>query len=103
MCDILYTYRFMEGDVYIDEVKKKTKTMLAIEEKIDQDLISYMVENIPKLGLSQTAIEIGVTSSRLNEWVLRFGLHKPPVMLRQGDSVTINRREGSKEEYSYGF
>jgi hypothetical protein len=72
-------------------MRHKTALMTRIEERWGmalEDLLPHLA-NTQNLGISGIAAELGVSTSVVNYWVLRFGLTRRMVLLRPGEEVEI--------------
>ena len=70
---------------------KKTKKMLAVEERIGKTLEDYLPDVITAIGMSATAEQIGVSKASLGYWLLKLGIVVHRVALRPGESIKIER------------
>ena len=74
-------------------MRRKTKKMIAVEEKFHQPLEKMLPEMVTEQGLSSTADELGVSKATLGYWLLKLGITVRRVALSPGESLEI-KREG---------
>ena len=70
---------------------RKTKKMLAVEERFRQPLEKMLPEMVTEQGLTATADYLGVSKATLGYWVLKFRIDVRRVALAPGDSLQITR------------
>ena len=70
---------------------RKTKKMLAVEEKRRQPLEKILPEMVTEQGLSATADELGVSKATLGYWLLKLGINVRRVALAPGETIEIKR------------
>ena len=70
---------------------RKTKKMLAVEERIRQPLEKMLPEMVTEQGLTATADYLGVSKATLGYWLLKFRIDVRRVALAPGDSLQITR------------
>ena len=70
---------------------RKTKKMLAVEERFRQPLEKQRPEMVTELGLTATADYLGVSKATLGYWLLKFRIDVRRVALAPGDSLQITR------------
>ena len=70
---------------------RKTKKMLAVEERFRQPLEKMLPEMVTEQGLTATADYLGVSKATLGYWLLKFRIDVRRVALAPGDSVQITR------------
>ena len=70
---------------------RKTKKMIAVEEKFHQPLEKILPEMVTAEGLSSTADRLGVSKATLGYWLLKLGINVRRVALAPGETITINR------------
>ena len=70
---------------------RKTKKMLAVEERFRQPLEKMLPEMVTEQGLTATADYLGVSKATLGYWLLKFRIDERRVALAPGDSLQITR------------
>ena len=70
---------------------RKTKKMLAVEERFRQPLEKMLPEMGTEQGLTATADYLGVSKATLGYWLLKFRIDVRRVALAPGDSLQITR------------
>ena len=70
---------------------RKTKKMLAVEERFRQPLEKMLPEIVTEQGLTATADYLGVSKATLGYWLLKFRIDVRRVALAPGDSLQITR------------
>ena len=70
---------------------RKTRKMLAVEERFRQPLEKILPEMVSEQGLSATADYLGVSKATLGYWLLKFRIDVKRVALAPGDSLQITR------------
>ena len=70
---------------------RKTRKMLAVEERFRQPLEKILPEMITEQGLTATADYLGVSKATLGYWLLKFRIDVRRVALAPGDSLQITR------------
>ena len=70
---------------------RKTKKMMAVEEKFHQPLEKMLPEMVTEQGLSSTADELGVSKATLGYWLLKLGITVRRVALAPGESLEVKR------------
>ena len=63
---------------------RKTKKMIAVEEKFHQPLEKILPEMVTAEGLSSTADRLGVSKATLGYWLLKLGINVRRVALAPG-------------------
>ena len=77
----------MEGTM----ATRKTRKMLAVEERFRQPLEKILPEMVTEQGLTATADYLGVSKATLGYWLLKFRIDVRRVALAPGDSLQITR------------
>ncbi|MAP37275.1 MAG: hypothetical protein CL698_06480 [Chloroflexi bacterium] len=72
-------------------ITRKTKKMLAVEERFRQPLEKMLPEMVTEQGLTATADYLGVSKATLGYWLLKFRIDVRRVALAPGDSLQITR------------
>ncbi len=72
---------------------RKTKKMLAVEERFRQPLEKILPDMVTEQGLTATADYLGVSKATLGYWLLKFRINVRRVALAPGDSLQITRLE----------
>ncbi len=70
---------------------KKTKKMLAVEEKFHRPLEFILPEMVTEKGLSASAEELEVSKATLGYWLLKLGINVRRVALAPGESLEVKR------------
>ena len=70
---------------------RKTRKMLAVEERFRQPLEKILPEMVTEQGLTATADYLGVSKATLGYWLLKLGINVQRVALAPGDSLEIKR------------
>ncbi len=70
---------------------RKTRKMLAVEERFRQPLEKILPEMVTEQGLTATADYLGVSKATLGYWLLKFRIDVRRVALAPGDSLEITR------------
>lgn len=74
---------------------RKTKKMTQIEERVGMPLSDYLIEQLPRVGLSECADQLGVSKATLGYWILKFQLRRETVVLRPGEEAFVRTPDGS--------
>ena len=72
-------------------MRRKTKKMIAVEERFQQPLEKMLPPLVTEQGLSATADEIGVSKATLGYWMLKLGIDVHRVALAPGESLEVKR------------
>ena len=70
---------------------RKTKKMMAVEEKFHQPLEKMLPEMVTEQGLSHTADELGVSKATLGYWLLKLRIEVKRIAIAPGESVEVKR------------
>ena len=70
---------------------RKTKKMVAVEERFQQPLEKMLPELVTEWGLSATADQLGVSKATLGYWLLKLGINVRRVALAPGESIEVKR------------
>ena len=70
---------------------RKTRKMLAVEERFRQPLEKILPEMVTEQGLTATADYLGVSKATLGYWLLKLRIDVRRVALAPGDSLQITR------------
>ena len=70
---------------------RKTKKMLAVEERFHQPLEKILPEMVTERGLSATAEHLGVSKATLGYWLLKLGINVRRVALAPGETLEVKR------------
>ena len=73
---------------------RKTKKMIAVEERYRQPLEKLLPEMDTEQGLSATADYLGVSKATLAYWLLKFRIDVRRVALAPGDTMHVTRLDG---------
>ena len=72
-------------------MRRKTKKMVAVEEKFDVPLEKMLPPLVTENGLSATADRIGVSKATLGYWLLKLRIDVQRVALAPGDTLEVRR------------
>jgi len=72
-------------------VTRKTKKMIAVEERFRQPLEKMLPEMVTEQGLTATADYLGVSKATLAYWLLKFRIDVRRVALAPGDTMLVTR------------
>ena len=72
-------------------VTRKTKKMIAVEERFRQPLEKMLPELVTEQGLTATADYLGVSKATLAYWLLKFRIDVRRVALAPGDTMLVTR------------
>ena len=70
---------------------RKTRKMLAVEERFRQPLEKILPEMVTEQGLTATVDYLGVSKATLGYWLLKFRIDVRRVALAPGDSLQVTR------------
>ena len=70
---------------------RKTKKMVAVEERFNQSLEKMLPEMVTDQGLSATADQLGVSKATLGYWLLKLGINVKRVALAPGETLEVKR------------
>ena len=70
---------------------RKTKKMVAVEERFHQPLEKILPEMVTEEGLSHTAEQLGVSKATLGYWLLKLGINVRRVALAPGETLEVKR------------
>jgi hypothetical protein len=73
------------------KVNKKTKKMVAVEERFQRPLEKMLPELVTEQGLTATADQLGVSKATLGYWLLKLGINVRRVALAPGESIEVKR------------
>ena len=71
--------------------RKKTKKMVAVEEKFGNDLEIMLPPLVTENGLSATAASLGVSKATLGYWLLKLGINVQRVALAPGETIEVKK------------
>ena len=71
--------------------RKKTKKMVAVEEKFGNDLEIMLPPLVTENGLSATADSFGVSKATLGYWLLKLGINVQRVALAPGETIEVKK------------
>jgi hypothetical protein len=72
-------------------MNRKTKKMVAVEERFHQPLEKILPEMVTEQGLSHTADQLGVSKATLGYWLLKLGINVRRVALAPGETLEVKR------------
>ena len=72
-------------------MRRKTKKMVAVEERFDVPLEKMLPPLVTENGLSATADQIGVSKATLGYWLLKLGINVRRVALAPGETLEVKR------------
>ncbi len=70
---------------------RKTKKMVAVEERFHQPLEKILPEMVTEEGLTHTAEQLGVSKATLGYWLLKLGINVRRVALAPGETLEVKR------------
>ena len=70
---------------------RKTKKMIAVEDRWHQPLEKMLPEMVTDQGLSNTAEQLGVSKATLGYWLLKLGINVRRVALAPGETLEVKR------------
>lgn len=70
---------------------RKSPMMLEVEEKLGMPLEEVLPGMINELGIAGTAVELKVSKSTINYWMLKLGIHIQRVAVMPGDQLVVKR------------
>ena len=71
--------------------RRKTKKMLAVEERFQQPLEVMLPPLVTENGLSATAEELGVSKATLGYWLLKLGINVHRIALAPGETIEVKK------------
>ena len=71
--------------------RKKTKKMVAVEQKFGNDLEIMLPPLVTENGLSSTADSLGVSKATLGYWLLKLGINVQRVALAPGETIEVKK------------
>ena len=71
--------------------RRKTKKMLAVEERFQQPLEVMLPPLVTENGLSATAEELGVSKATLGYWLLKLGINVQRIALAPGETIEVKK------------
>lgn len=80
-------------------MRRKTKKMVAVEEKFQQPLEKMLPQMVTDYGLTATADELGVSKATLGYWLLKLGIIVHRVALAPGETIEVKRVRVEREKY----
>ena len=72
-------------------IRRTTKLMQRVEEKLQQPLEQSLPELITEIGHSATAKKLGISKATLGYWLLKLGIRVQRVALAPGETLEIKR------------
>ena len=72
-------------------MRRKSKKMVAVEERFQQNLEDMLPELVTENGLSATADHLGVSKATLGYWLLKLGINVQRVALAPGETIVVKR------------
>ena len=72
-------------------MRRKTKKMLAVEERLGEQLEYALPELVTENGLTATADYLGVSKATLGYWLLKLDIIVRRVALAPGDTLEVKR------------
>ena len=71
--------------------RKKTKKLVAGEQKFGNDLEIMLPPLVTENGLSATADSLGVSKATLGYWLLKLGINVQRVALAPGETIEVKK------------
>lgn len=71
--------------------KRKSKKMLAVEERFKEPLEKILPEMVTERGLSGTADYLGISKATMGYWLLKLGINVHRIALGPGETADIKR------------
>ena len=71
--------------------RRKTKKMIAVEERFQQPLEKMLPPLVTENGLSATAEELGVSKATLGYWLLKLGINVQRIALAPGETIVVKK------------
>ena len=71
--------------------RRKTKKMIAVEERFQQPLEVMLPPLVTENGLSATAEELGVSKATLGYWLLKLGINVQRIALAPGETIEVKK------------
>ena len=82
---------------------RKTKKMLAVEERLGINLATDLHLILSDMTVSEAADLFQITTTSLGYWITKLGLIREAIYLAPGDVILIKRKGSSKiEERTHG-
>ena len=72
-------------------MRRKSKMMIQVEERFQQQLEEMLPALVTEQGLSVTANQLGVSKATLGYWLLKLGINVQRVALAPGDTLEVKR------------
>ena len=70
---------------------RKTKKMIAVEDRWRQPLEKMLPEMVTEQGLSRSAEQLGVRKATLGYWLLKLGINVRRGALAPGETLEVKR------------
>ena len=70
---------------------KKTKKMLALEQKHNLKLEAVLPDMVTEYGVSATADKLGVSKATLSYWLLKLRIEVKRIAVAPGDDLKLKR------------
>ena len=71
--------------------RRKTKKMIAVEERFQRPLEVMLPPLVTENGLSATADELGVSKATLGYWLLKLGINVQRIALAPGETIEVKK------------
>ena len=71
--------------------RRKTRKMIAVEERFQQPLEKMLPPLVTEQGLSATAEELGVSKATLGYWLLKLGINVQRIALAPGETIEVKK------------
>ena len=71
--------------------RKKTKKLVAGEQKFGNDLEIMLPPLVTENGLSATADSLGVSKATIGYWLLKVGINVQRVALAPGETIEVKK------------
>ena len=71
---------------------RKSKMMLAVEERFEKPLEKMLPEMVTERGLTASAEQLGVSKATLGYWLLKLRINVMRVALGPGETLEVKRQ-----------
>ena len=77
---------------------RKSKVMLAAEERVGEPLETYLPRAITELGIKGTCEALGISTGTVTYWQNKFGVVIYRVAIGPGERVIVVDKHGNEDE-----